>query len=388
MSKKKKRCLLVITGAFEADGGIAAVNRLVIKSFAEEGYFLDIHSLNERSSQVDNRYIPSGQVNLRVFNKNKVAFTVATWKAMLSCKYDYIVGDLVNLACIMAVFSKLFKKRYISWLYGIDVFPPRPDLEGRVGLRNAWKRLAISNYTRDVVTERFPNLSIEVCDLALDPVRHVASLPPEPPTFTGRIDLEAVDGVVRTLESQLILHVGRMDDAERYKGQDTLLQAFLEILEKFPRAQLLLAGQGKDSGRLRQIAESHPPAVQARIFMPGYVETSLLDQIYRTCYLFAMPSKMEGFGLVYLEAMSRAKPCLGGNVDATPGVVREGLTGLLVDDPTSAGQVAEKVIWLLDHPEEARAMGLAGYNLVRSQYLFPQFKRRFWQHISQEKPVL
>ncbi|MDB5082590.1 MAG: hypothetical protein JWP00_4514, partial [Chloroflexi bacterium] len=42
MSKKKKRCLLVITGAFEADGGIAAVNRLVIKSFAEEGYFLDI----------------------------------------------------------------------------------------------------------------------------------------------------------------------------------------------------------------------------------------------------------------------------------------------------------------------------------------------------------
>ncbi len=382
MPLKKKKCLLVITSAFEADGGIAAVNRLVIKAFSEEGYYLDILSLSELAPEMDERYADPCRVMLRSFNKNKLTFTTAAWKALLKSDYDYIVSDLANVASIMAPFSKLLKRRYITWLFGIDVFPPRPNLEGRIGLKHAWKRLAISSFTREIAASRFPDLPVEVCELALDPVRNVASLPPEPPDYKSEISLKAVDAVTRSLGGQLILHVGRMDNSERYKGQDTLLQAFPEILEKFPQAQLLLAGQGTDTDRLLNIAHSHPLTVQSRIFMPGYVNSSLLDKIYRVSYLFAMPSKMEGFGLVYLEAMSRAKPCVGGRIDATPGVVRDGLSGLLVDDPSSPGEVADKINWLLGHPAEARAMGLAGYNLVRDQYLFPQFKKRFLELIA------
>jgi glycosyltransferase involved in cell wall biosynthesis len=121
--------------------------------------------------------------------------------------------------------------------------------------------------------------------------------------------------------------------------------------------------------------------MRARIFFPGCLPDDLLDLVYQKCYIFAMPSMGEGFGLVYLEAMLRGKACLGGRVDATPCVVRDGITGLLIDNPKSPEQVAEALNWFLSHPEETRGMGLAGYELVRSYYLFPHFQERFWKAI-------
>ena len=134
--------------------------------------------------------------------------------------------------------------------------------------------------------------------------------------------------------------------------------------------------------RLNALAKSFSPSQSDSIFMPGYVDDALIDRLYETCFLFAMPSIGEGFGLVYLEAMSRAKPCVGAKVDATPLIVGDGVTGLLVEDPRSPDQVADAIIWLMAHPEDANAMGRAGYDLVRSRYLFPHFQERFWRAIA------
>lgn len=377
-----KKCLMAITGAFEADGGIAAVNRLVIRGFAEEGYQVDIFSLSEQNGKLDYRYAAQAQINLKVFNNNKIKFTLAVWKALRKGGYSFVVADLVNIAAILAPTRILFGCKYIVWLFGTDVFPPRPDFEGRIGLKFAWKRLAISEYTRSNLINRFADSHIEVCQLALDPVRHFTELSIEPPMPTPGFELCAVDGSVQPIQSQLILHVGRMDAGEGYKGQDSLLQALPTVLEHFPEAQLVLAGQGSDMPRLQGIARSLPANIHSQIFMPGYIDQLTLDALYQQCYVFAMPSTGEGFGLVFLEAMSRAKPCLGGKVDATPCVVRDGETGVLVDDPTSPTMIADSLIYLFENPEQAHAMGVAGYNLVREYYLLTHFKRRFLQLIN------
>jgi glycosyltransferase involved in cell wall biosynthesis len=161
-----------------------------------------------------------------------------------------------------------------------------------------------------------------------------------------------------------------------------LIDAFPLIHQKYSDAQLVLAGKGDDLERLRSRAFALPPELHSHIFMPGYVADDLLERIHRQSYLFAMPSIGEGFGLVYLEAMSRGKPCIGARADATPYVIREGETGLLVDDPRSLEQVADAVLWLFDHPEDTARMGRAGYELVQTYYLFPHFKERFWKAIS------
>jgi phosphatidyl-myo-inositol dimannoside synthase len=376
-----KRALLICTGAYHTEGGIAAVNRLVIKAIAENGYSLDIFSLIEKDTTIDARYLPSGaQVHCRAFARNKYLFTLAVWWAILQHSYTYVCVDHVNLASILAPLARLKRCNYVVWLCGIEVFSPRPDREGRLGLMGAWKRLAISEFTRQSVTNRFPDLPVIVCDLSLDPVRHANILQPSLSTSSfPAIVLEASDGSRSELGDQVILNVGRMTSSERYKGQDTLIRAFPIIYQQNPGVQLVLAGQGDDMPRLKGLTQTLSSPMQARIFFPGYVPNDLIDLIYKKCYVFAMPSIGEGFGLVYLEAMMRAKPCLGGQVDATPCVVRDGLTGLLVNDPKSPEQVAEVLNWFLSHPEETRRMGLAGYDLVQSYYLFPHFQDRFWK---------
>jgi glycosyltransferase involved in cell wall biosynthesis len=70
-------------------------------------------------------------------------------------------------------------------------------------------------------------------------------------------------------------------------------------------------------------------------------------------------------------------------VDATPYVIRDGDTGLLVDDPRSPEQVASALNWFLSHPDETREMGQKGAELVRSYYMYPHFKQRFWEAVLQ-----
>jgi phosphatidylinositol alpha-1,6-mannosyltransferase len=183
------------------------------------------------------------------------------------------------------------------------------------------------------------------------------------------------------LGDRLILYVGRMDVESRHKGQEHLLSAFPYILQKYHDCQLIMVGDGQDRARLISIAASLPQKCHQRIFIPGYLSNDRLSDLYGVCYVFVMPSIGEGFGLVFLEAMAHGKPCIGGKVDATPCLIHENITGLLLDDPHSPKQIADKVIELMDNPERAQKMGEAGYNLVNSHYLFPHFLRRFEQII-------
>lgn len=378
-SSSTSRCLLTVTGIFHTDGGIAALNRLMVHALARAGCALDIFVLTEPSGAFpDERYLCSARSTYHTFGGNKLAFAAAVWQALWTNHYRWVFADHVNVASILAPLR--WRHDYFVWLCGVEVFPPRPDWEGRLGLTGATQRLAISEYTYQSVTARFPNLSVSVVDLALDPVRHRV-VPLDSLALGEPVVLNAVDGSASTLGNRVVLHVGRMAVGERYKGQDSLLRAFPLVLHEHPEAQLVLVGQGDDRPRLESLARSFPSAVQSRVFFTGYASDELLERLYRQSYVFAMPSLGEGFGLVYLEAMSRGKPCLGGRADATPFVVRDGLTGLLVDDPRSAKQIAAALNWFLNHPEETRRMGQAGYDLVRSHYLFEHFYERFWQAV-------
>src|SRR5258706_911878 len=299
-------CLLVITGAYHTDGGIAAMNRLGIHAIAERGHSLDILSLVEDDYAVDPRYLKPGmKVHSRGFAGNKFLFILAVWHAILGKHYSHICVDHVNLASVLAPLVWIKRCNYVVWLCGIEVFPPRPDLEGRLGLRGARKRLAISKFTQQSVAARFPDLSITACDLALDPVRHADILKLNSSALPASVILEASDQSRIELGDRVILHVGRMVSGERYKGQDSLIRAFPLILEKYPDAQLVLAGQGDDALRLKELARELPALMHAHIFFPGHVSDDLLDRIYRRCYVFAMPSVGVGFGLVYLDAKAR-----------------------------------------------------------------------------------
>ena len=85
-------------------------------------------------------------------------------------------------------------------------------------------------------------------------------------------------------------------------------------------------------------------------------------------------STREGFGLVVTEGLWKGKPVVGGNVGGIPLQVVDGKTGFLVD---SVEQCAEKILFLLQHPEESKSMGKAGREHVRENYLITRHLRDY-----------
>jgi glycosyltransferase involved in cell wall biosynthesis len=88
--------------------------------------------------------------------------------------------------------------------------------------------------------------------------------------------------------------------------------------------------------------------------------------------VFALPSRAEGFGLVYLEAMACGKPVIGGAHGGAPEVVEDGKTGYLVQHG-DAGQLATSLETLLADPALAKQMGARGRERVERDFRFSVF---------------
>jgi glycosyltransferase involved in cell wall biosynthesis len=156
-----------------------------------------------------------------------------------------------------------------------------------------------------------------------------------------------------------ILFVGK--EFER-KGGDVLLAAFSRVRSRVPAARLTIVG---------------PPAARQQA---GVTWTGLLrDRVaLRACYenaaVFAMPSRCEPFGLVFLEAMAFGLPCIGTNRDAMPEIIADGQSGFLVP-PGDEVALAEKLILLLEDAPRATSMGRFGYEQVVSRFQ--------WSHVAE-----
>jgi len=372
-----QRYLLLITGAYGLSGGIAGSTRLVIEALQSVDAHFDIIAFNERADAASH-YTHLHGVNYLTANNNKLIFVGLVVKMLLLTRYQTIFCDHINIASILAPFAFLGLIRYIVRVHLIEALSPHLDGQGMIGLRGA-NKLHASEFAKHEVLKRFPLLKIEALPLALDQ-KASAAIQASPPAIASPIhnlQMLALDNCVYSLGDCVILHVGRMATSEQYKGQDVLIQAMPQILELHPQAQLVFAGQGDDMERLLVLARSNSPEVQAAIFFAGFVSEELLTQLYQQCYVFAMPSRGEGFGLVYIEAMRWAKPCIASRVDAAQYIVQHEITGLLVEDATSSESVAHTVINLLDDPERARQYGLAGYQRVLEHYTFEHFRERF-----------
>jgi glycosyltransferase involved in cell wall biosynthesis len=372
-----KRVLLVITGAFFLNGGIARVNQMMIESLVQNDYELEIFSLLEGGgeSQKWDRNI----ITYRQFSNNKIKFTLKLWQAILSRKFNLVIVDHINLSSILAPLSVLGICKYTVWLFGIEVMPPRPDKEGIIGLKYASRRIAISEFTKEIVHQKHPNLRVDVCTLSLNKEESQISIrTPDISKYSKK--LVTINGLNFEVGKKVILTVARMvkpDDLGRDKGQSYLLNSFPLISNSVPEAQLILVGEGQDYEYFLSLAKNLPDDVQPKICMPGSLSRNELWCLMSCCNIFAMPSSGEGFGLVYLEAMAWGKPCIGLRKDATPYLIKEGENGLLVDYPLKISDLSEKIIYLLKNPDIANEMGLRGKEMVIQNYLFDQFSHRF-----------
>jgi phosphatidyl-myo-inositol dimannoside synthase len=173
-------------------------------------------------------------------------------------------------------------------------------------------------------------------------------------------------------EGRVVLTVGRWRANERYKGMDTLITALPRLLHEWTDLQLVAVGEGDDQSWLEQLAEGC--GVRRHVHFFSGLSYSQLSACYSACEIFALPSRGEGFGLVYLEAMARGKPVIGGAHGGAPEVIDDGRTGYLVQHG-DAPQLATSIETLLANSALAREMGARGRERVNRDFKFNVFAK-------------
>jgi len=331
-----------------AGGGIAVVSRMLWDVF-------------QRQWPHDARLLLlTDRVRSQPSLAQKVRFALHTTQIQLLRRTDWILFSHLGLAEVQRGLPRQLRARYGVFLYGSEIWRPLTNGERQV-LADADLRVAISPFTAARVMDMHPDIGpVEVCPLAL---------PSNAPENYPRTSSDAAP----RLGAHAVLVVGRMLNAERYKGHDELIDAWPRVVAKVPDAQLVIAGQGDDVARLKDKASRS--SVGQSIMFVGFVSPQVREALYEHAALFALPSRGEGFGLVYLEAMSHRRACVGSVHDAARDVIVDGRTGRLVDQD-NLDVMADTIASLLIDHDRRRLMGEEGYRRLQEQFTFESFARR------------
>ena len=177
---------------------------------------------------------------------------------------------------------------------------------------------------------------------------------------------------------KVIVSVGRL---VHRKGQDRLIESMPQILKKIPDAHLLMVGQGPYLEHLAKLVAMNN--LSEHVSFIGRIQYAELPRFICAGDIFAMPSRsrlagleVEGLGIVYLEASSCGLPVIAGSSGGAPDAVIDGVTGFVVDG-TDNQQIAKAAIELLNNPEKAKAMGMAGRQWIIDNWRWEIWSARF-----------
>jgi len=283
------------------------------------------------------------------------------------------IATHANFAIAAFLLKRLTGTPYWIIAHGIEVWNiDRPNL--KIALQNADRILAVSHYTRDrlINDQNLNPTRIKVLPNTFD--QEQFHITPKPSYLLDRYHL--------TPNQPIILTVARLDPNEQYKGYDRILQALPTLLSHCPDAHYLLVGKGDDRPRVEEAIQSLN--LSAHVTLTGFIPGEELRDHYNLCDVFAMPSKGEGFGIVYLEALACGKPTLGGNQDGAIDALCHGQLGALVN-PDNIQEIAQTLIKILQktHPNPLMYQPEALRQKVIEIYGFESFKQTLNQHLSE-----
>ena len=171
-----------------------------------------------------------------------------------------------------------------------------------------------------------------------------------------------------------VIMLGRLAIGEAGKGHVELIDCWPEVVTRVPEARLLIVGKGENLQILRARANAGP--VGSNITFTGFVPEEQIDGIWSKAWVMALPSRQEGFGLVYIEAMSHAAPSIASTLDAGLEVNADGISGFNVN-PQNSAELVDRLVKLLSDQAFCRQMGQGGLERWRKHFQYPHFRNRF-----------
>jgi phosphatidyl-myo-inositol dimannoside synthase len=249
-----------------------------------------------------------------------------------------------------------FRGRVVLFLHGIEAWQ-KPSWATSLLLRRVDQFLTNSQFT----WERFLDFAPQFAS-----ARHSVV-----PLGIGE---NALPHVAEPTGVPTAIVIGRLAREEKYsKGHRELIWAWPTVREWCNGAQLLVVGDGSLRPELESLARSLGLADSVRFL--GWLSEAEKRAAIERARCLAMPSRGEGFGLVYLEAMRLGRPCLVSDWDAGREVVRPPTAGLAVT-PGDPREVAQALIELMTMNPRWKEWSKAARCRFENQFTAAHFHER------------
>ena len=328
----------------------------------EKGWQVKVLSAYDR--EPDTKYISPN--NFKGFGTDRVLFFGAAIRAM--AKSDIIIYSHINLAPLMWLARSFFpRKKTICIAHGREVWQAlsRRQQNELENLHSVW---CVSRYTANILTTQkgINPYRIYIFPNTLDPFFANPGTPANPGAIRKRYGLSGNEKVILTLS--------RLADTEKFKGYDEVLRILPSLALKTGNFKYLLAGKWDEKEKNRITKLINALKLHNLVILTGFIEDSELISLYHAADAFILPSRKEGFGIVFLEAAWCGLPVTGGNRDGSAEALIDGQLGTLID-PGSRVEIEEALLSALSSPltagqkEERR-------RLVDDHFGFKQFKKR------------
>ncbi len=163
--------------------------------------------------------------------------------------------------------------------------------------------------------------------------------------------------------SEEVFLIGAVGRLVWQKGFKYLIESIPEIIETFPQTKILIVGDGPLRAEMEALGERLK--IGKNIIFSGF--RSDIKEILSAIDLLVIPSLLEGFPVVTLEAMAMAKPIIATNIDGIAEQITDGVDGILVL-PNNPSALAKAAIRVLSDKELARTMGLSARGKVEQEF--------------------
>jgi len=236
--------------------------------------------------------------------------------------------------------------------------------------------ICVSRFTRDALLQRFPNSRMPVI---IHPGTH-------PEVFMPAANRGVLLEKYGLRGKRVLLSVSRL---VRRKGHAQVIKVLPRVMERVPDVVYLIAGGGPAEEGLRALVDDMQLAEYVEFL--GLVDDEELIDLYALCDIFVLPSmettdtesgflRLEGFGIVFLEASASGRPVVAGRSGGTPEAVIDGVTGLLVDGE-NVEQIGDALLKLLLDEQLAERLGRTGRSRVEREFSWDTIVRAIEKEI-------
>ncbi len=346
-----QKVLFIYQNAYSQTGGIQTFNKYFISAIEdikkeETDFDAELLSIYDNDKDI------KSSLKHTSLNKSKIAsfnFILKNYK-----KFDTFIFAHVNLAPL-AIFLKILnpKAKICFCTHGIEIWKKLPKTTEWI--MNKSTILTVSNFSKDQLLKYNQNLN----DIRLFPN-----------CIKVKEKIELLDNPYNT-ENFNVLSVTRLSEGEKLKGIDSMIRTLPLLKEKIQNIKYSVIGKGEDTIRLKQLAKDLN--VLEYVDFLGFVDD--VNAYYQHCDIFSLPSKKEGFGIVYLEAMQYKKPVLAVNYGGATDVVINNETGFLCEYDNNEC-LSEKTTVLHRDKNLRKKFGDNGYEKLMDTFTFDKFQKR------------